>query len=312
MNKFSNKILVIALLIMAAIFVLTKIFREPKLSANLDVSVFKVDTARITEIRLKPQKESSEVKLQKLEGSWFVTCNGVKAKAASNQVRDLLESIQSLELERMVSRKKEKWTDYEVDDSAAVSLQAFDNDDELINLKLGKESGASGGVTYARIGHYSEVYSLQGYLHDAFDKGFTSWRDQTLLRFQKDQIRKIDFRYGADSSFVLEQKQNKWFAANAVADSAKIESYLNSLATLEHDVFADDYSEKSGPDAIITITNQTGNNIVVKGWRQSFDEWILHSTTNPGTYFRDLGPKISGQIFVGKQQLAGGSLVGNL
>jgi hypothetical protein len=44
MKKFSNKILIGALLILAVVFAATKIFRSPGRDSNLDEDIFKVDT----------------------------------------------------------------------------------------------------------------------------------------------------------------------------------------------------------------------------------------------------------------------------
>ena len=300
MKNFNNKILIVALLGLVVVFVLTKIFREPGRKSNLDLRAFELDTASVTEIRLHPRKDTSEVTLRKTEKGWMVFARHGNGKAEAREIMNLLTSLKSLKPERIITRKKENWKQYAVSDSAAVVVKALRGDDELLDLKIGKESA---GTTYARIGDEDEVYALEGYLHDVFDRKISDWRDQTFLHITTQKVDKIVFTYPADSGFVLEKKNGQWLAANEPADSAKVQDYLNSISAVEHDLFATQQESTGDATVSISITHEGGKEIIVKGWRKSFDEWILHSSVQPGTWFLDRGPKLARDIFIGKSQL---------
>jgi hypothetical protein len=301
MKRFNNKILIITFIVLAAAFVLTKMFRSPGLESNLDDDLFKADTAEITELKIYPEAEKrQEIKLVKDGKTWKVVKNDRTAPAETFRVNTLLNSIASLKPERMVSRKKEKWDDYEVGDTTAVQIIAIKENNEILNLRVGKQSGAS---AYVRIDDEDEVYAVAGLSRSEVDKSFNDWRDKSFLHVDRDKITKITFNYPADSSFVAEKKDNVWMIGNEKADSAKMERYLNKIRSKDISSFADDFKAGANPDVALTIESGTVPLATVKGWRESFYKWILSSSRQEDTYFADEGPVVAKELFVGKKEL---------
>jgi hypothetical protein len=299
MKSINNKILIITFGALASVFVLAKLFRSPGRNSNFDTSIFEVDTSRITEIRLLPPKDTLiETRLVKDSNQWSVVRKNITAPVAPNKIKSLLTLIEDLQPERIVSRKKEKWNEYELSDSAATTLSIFANDNKLLDLRIGKATSSS---TYGRTADGDEVYALEGNLQSSLNVPFKEWRNQTFIRLTKNTINKIEFHYPADSSFALEKKDKKWMIGDSPADSSKVDAYLNKIAHQDLDSFADAFSPAAQPDVRVILKSDANQEFLVKGWKHSSGHWILNSTSQPKVYFSDSGGKVK-DIFAGKKQ----------
>src|SRR5688572_23159777 len=107
MKKINNKILVIGLAVLIGIFVLSKLFRSPKLESNIRKELVSLDTADVTELRMATAGDQPKlVKLTKENGKWTVSQDDKSFPADKSIVNSLLTTVASLNAERMVSRKK--------------------------------------------------------------------------------------------------------------------------------------------------------------------------------------------------------------
>src|SRR5690606_731014 len=131
MKQNRNKILLIALVLLVAVFLGTKLFRAPALKTNLDVNRFAIDTALITSIKLdRPGKP--QLTLERSAGSWIVKEGDKQAKVESFQFESLMRTLTSTKPERIVSRSTDKWATYEVSDSTSLRMVAYDADNEPV------------------------------------------------------------------------------------------------------------------------------------------------------------------------------------
>ena len=299
MKRFSNKILFIALLVLAGAFVLTRVFRSPARESNFNTDVLKIDTSRVDKIILHPAAdERKELKLSKDSNAWKVSRDKVTALANTDLIKTLLAKLGSLEPERIVTRKKDKWNEYEVSDTTGTDVAVFSGNEEIAKIKVGKENT---GITFMRRTEEDEVYAVSGAVASSFNLKFNDWRDPSVLRITKDGITRITFNYPADSGFVLTRNEKTWMIDNIQTDSAKTENYLNKLKLKEVTRFADDFTANREPDVIMTI--HTPAPFVIKGWKASFAHWILTSDLQPGVYFSDDGNLVANDIFPGKKSL---------
>jgi hypothetical protein len=299
MKNINNKILIITFAALAVLFVLAKMFRSPERSSNFDTSLFEVDTLRITEIRVLPPKDTMiETRLIRTSSQWNAVRKDITAAVAPNKIKGLLTSIKNLKPERIVSRKKEKWDEYELNDSVATSLNIFASDNKLLDLKIGK---ATGNSTYVRRANGVEIYALEGNLQSSLNVPFKEWRNQTFTRLTKNTINKIEFHYQADSSFTVEEKNKKWMIGDIPADSAKVDAYLSKIAHQDLDSFSDRFSPTAQPDVTVVLKASANQEFFIKGWKHSSGQWILNSTSQPKVYFSDTGGKAN-DLFLGRKQ----------
>ena len=186
----------------------------------------------------------------------------------------MLGVLKDLKVQRLASRKKDKWDTYQVGDGATqVSVL---QDGKTTEIFFGKSTYSQGGAyTYMRLGKEDEVYAIEGFIDSHFNRTYNDWRNKTLLKLNQADISKITFNYPADSSFVLEKRDSVWFAGNVKAADAKVNSYASQLSFKTLNDFADGFAsvEKT------TVTLQT-----VQGWKNG-EQWILTSSTQSGVYF---------------------------
>lgn len=298
MKRFNNKILIIILAVLVAAFVLTRLFRSPARETNLDVSTLSIDTASIDQVKILPAIDNrKEIRLMKEGNAWKVTREQVTAAADKNRIRTLLGKLASMKPERIVTRKKEKWNDYQVSDTTGTAVIALAKNAEVARFTIGKDQM---NVTFVRKDDDEEVYAVAGANASSFNQKFDDWRDQTFLRIDIDKISKITFTYPADSSFVLSKKEKSWTVNNMPADSVKTESYLNKLRLKEIENFADNFSASSPPE--VTLVIEAEKPITIKGWRSSTPHWVLTSDLQPGVYFSDEKNLVTKDIFWGSKQ----------
>ncbi|MBT1703959.1 DUF4340 domain-containing protein [Chryseosolibacter indicus] len=298
MKKVNNKTLFLVLVLLAIVFISTRIFHSPVREGNLDKKLFAIDTSNISEISLKSKADQfKEISLVRdNDKNWKVKQNTITSEVERYPLNNLLNTIGHLNPERIVSRKKEKWGEYNVSDTADAALIIKTKEGEIKEFHVGKETM---GSTYMRIGDEKEVYAVAGNILDVVNKKFTDWRERTFLRLDKKAVTKISFKYPADSAFFLERKNKTWFIGNEIADSIKVQEYLNKAHAKDLAEFADDF--KPTKDADIKISLEGDATIELKAWHHSFYEWVLNSSARPNVYFLDKGKIAYADIFVPKQ-----------
>jgi hypothetical protein len=301
MKKLSNKILVIVLLVLAAAFALSRTFRSPGLESTLPPHLVTVDTAKITTIKISAASDSSEVTLRKEDKGWFAEQAERKVKADEGLVRAMLRSLSGLRPERLASRKREKWETYNVTDRGA-RLAVFYDDNKKADIRVGKTGYSSGGAyTYVRLNDEDEVYAIAGALSGEANRTFNDWRNKSLLRVNKDAIRKITFRYPADSSFVLDKRDSLWYADGENADAAKVSQYLSKLAFRNGTIFTDDFKNEVPATLSMQIEGETGTLATVKAWQRNA-EWVVSGSQQEKTYFVSDTAFVN-ELFIAKQKI---------
>lgn len=291
MNR--NKSLLAVLVALVAAFVFTKVFRTPALKSNLDAKAFAVDTARVRSISVQ-RPGDPEIIIEKAAGTWTVKEENKQAKAERYAIDNIMRIFASATPERIVSRNKGKWNTYQVDDSTSIHVTAFDGDKTSIaDWHVGKQAQ---GSTYVRRTGDETVYALEGTIRSTLENDFDDWRDKTFLKFDPASITAVKFQYPADSGFVLQKNNAAWMIGNQPADSAKVERYLQRFRSRSLSAFADT-PPAAEPEITLSLETNQGTG-VIKAWKEDDDRWILHSTTQEGTYFID--GRIDDDLFVGK------------
>jgi hypothetical protein len=243
-----------------------------------------------------PKRDQDPLTLKRNDGNWTVHQGDKSAAVRSFEIDNLLRTLSTLQPERIVSRKEEKWDQYQVSDSSAIQLVAYDEDeDKLTEWLIGKESQDG---TYIRHADEPEVYALEGNLRNRFTKNFNDWRDRTFLKTTRALINKLKFNYQADSGFVLEKRGREWMIGNQKADSASVDRYLKKIQLKELNAFHDEFSPASEPLVTLDIEGSKPQ-ATVKAWKGKGDEWILTSSLQEGVYFKD--PSFAGELFPGKE-----------
>lgn len=299
MKKFSNKTLIIILILLVSIFSLSRIFRSPKLEGNLIKELVSFDSAKVTEVRIQPTGGGSELKLLRVGNQWKVANDAQEAAAETGTVESMLGVVMHLPVQRMVTRKKEKWETYEVTDNST-RVTVFSGNDKQADFRIGKNGFAQGGgaFTYVRLNGENEVYATNGYFGSYFNKSFNDWRNKTFLQLNKEEVTKIEFVY-PDSSYVLEKKDSAWYIGNSLADESKVTQYLNKIGYKTIAEFEDGFVPSASAALTLQIVGSAGVLATAQAWQKNDEDWVLSSSNQDGVYFVTKKSDVIKDLFVG-------------
>jgi hypothetical protein len=291
MKKLNTKILIIVLVVLAAIFALSRVFRQPGLESNLRKTLVSVDTTKVTEVRIQPSSNrTSEIKLFKEGKNWNVVADKQKSVTDLASVKSMLGQLLDLRTQRLASRKKEKWETYNVGDKGT-HVTIYEGSKKVADLNIGKTgfvqngNGRFGGAyTYVRLSDENEVYTVDGFLESQFNRSYNDWRNKAFLRLNRDDITKLTFKYPADSGFVVTKKDSVWYVGNEKADLNKTQNFLGQLAFKNLNDFADGFAEPGSAPFTLLIEGKNGMLASAEGWRDG-DKWTMKSTEQSGVYF---------------------------
>ena len=298
MKKSNNTILLVALIVLLGGYVLSRVFRSPSLESNLNEHLLTLDTSMISAIHINPASAKGEIKLVRSGRNWEAQFNQSTSKVDIAQVKNALRSIREIHPERLVTRKKEKCQDYNVD-TTGTNVKVYIGQNDPTEFWVGK---ASGGGTTVRLEGEDNVYEVKESLESSFNKPFSGWRDKTFLRVNPDAISKVIFEYPADSSFVLEKTGTKWIIGNSAADSTKVRTYLNRFRSQNLSEFADNFKSENLPVWVVTLYNNSTKTIELKGWNTEDNRWVVTSSIQPGVYFESDNTSLMDQLFAGKKR----------
>lgn len=287
MKKLNNTWLIAALVVLVGAFVVSRFFRAPGLESNLRQQLVQLDTAAITQLRVRPASGGEEISLQREGVNWKVTQGSKSAFADRSAVNAALSSLSALKPLRMVSRKKDKWNDFQVGDGGT-QVAVYEADRQESNLHIGKtnfvqnqQGGFGGAYTYVRVGDEDEVYAIDGFLESSFNRTYSDWRNKNFLRVSRDAVSKITFTYPADSSFVLEKKDSVWVVNGQPAAIAPVDTYLGHLAFKNLNNFADDFQPTGAAPVTIKVEARGGPLETIEGWPLPNGQWAFRSTQQP-------------------------------
>lgn len=314
MKKTNNWKLIALLGILVVIFMALRIFRSPKLESNLPAVLTKIDSVKVTEIVILSARERArDIRIVRVGKRWDLIQGDRKGRIEQGGGVNALRLLMNLKPQRIVSKKREKWNDFNVGDSSGTHVKVMAGNSTEADLWIGRAGftqmpgpgGQFGGesFTHVRLNGEDEVYTVEGFLEAQFNRGFNDWRDKSFTRLNRDSVNRITFRYPADSSFVLEKKNGKWTSDSALADSAAVTSYLNGLQYKNLSGFAD--TPPVGEAPVVIIFGQNARTVAkLEAWI-SPGSWSLRSSLQPDTFFSSPGLYELKDVFKGKKELLG-------
>jgi hypothetical protein len=298
MKKLNNKILIIILAVLAVVFGLSRIFRASSREGNLRKEIVAIDTAAVTEIKIYSNTEKNkEVRLVREGKNWVVKMDNRSATAERGGVSRALGQFMNLKPLRLVSKKKNKWKEFNVSDTST-QVKFLKGIDVLADVRVGKNGfnqqpggqqfSPRGVFTYVRLSNEDEVYSVEGFLEPTFNKSYNDWREKSFLRLKQNEITKVTFIYPSDSGFVIEKRDKKWWINDSEADSTKVKNFLTQLEYKNASKFADEFKAIGNAKAIIQFAGSAGTLATIQAWKRQ-DDWAMSSSHQSGIYFSSKG-----------------------
>ncbi|MFA6402380.1 MAG: DUF4340 domain-containing protein [Salinivirgaceae bacterium] len=295
------KTISIVLGVLILVLVAIKIKEKSQGDRSFDEFIVKLDTAKVTAIAIDLKKSAATVNFTKEQNEWLINNKGKKVQADNETIKELLNQLNALKPKRVASTTKDKWVDYEVNDTLGTRITLKNGDKTLADLVLGKFSYSQpqGGnpyqqqqqvvmTSYIRKASDKVVYAVDGYLSMMFNRDASAFRENSVVVGKPENWKKITFDYAADRAFAMENQNGKWLINGMMADSVKVNEYFSKIQNLTSNSF-DDYSEiqdNQTPDYSVQIEGDNLAPIVVKAFINNLGELVYTSSQNKGSVYK--------------------------
>ncbi len=206
---------------------------ESSVEASVGRNLVTYDSSLVDkmEIRAKP----GNVVLEKQAGKWMVVEPG-RYKADEAAVMSAVAKGASLTVTSLVSSNPAKQPVFQVDSSATL-VKVFEKGTERAAFRVGKP-GSSFTDTYVRVEGSNDVYLANEVLTYVFGKPVKDWRDKTIFKMAKDDIKDVRFHY-RDTTFTIAQQDSNWLVDGLPASKNNISTFTTALSNFVADEFID-------------------------------------------------------------------------
>lgn len=235
--------------------------------------------------------KGKSITLVKVGGQWKLT-KPVRYDADKYATESMEKKLTELSFGDLISARKERHGDFEVDDKKGTRVVVAQGDKTLADFYLGKSIS---GFTMLRKAGDDKVWQAAGALRSSFDRPLKSWRDRRIIALAQDKARKLEFATAAGTVTVARKtKKAPWTVESSPQplgklDQQAIRSALSALATLSATAFHDRLkSSEAGLDKPFATIMAT-----LEGNSQSY-KLELGKETKKGRYVRVAG---KAQIF---------------
>lgn len=178
---------------------------EGKTSALPDIGATDEKTNSINRVVIQsPPGDAGageEVELKK-EGSEWKLVKPVAAKANQANVTSLIGALKTIKMVERIDPSSKNYDQFELSDGKALHATFYNGDKTVFDLYFGQD-GSRGQMT--RIAGKDGVYAAKGYSSYLFKRDAKGWRDLGLLKFEEDEVKRIDVT-NENGSFTFERK----------------------------------------------------------------------------------------------------------
>lgn len=311
--KWNNKILFSVLIGLAAVYAGKTYLRQNNTDTALSVNHFAVDTLAISKIEIHKPRVDQRILFSKNAEQWEVS-NGTKQSEINRTAfSNLLNELQKLKVERLVSKSKEKWKDYELTDSLATKVLIGNSKTKKNKtIFIGKTNYnpptnqygqyRMSGTTYVRMAGDPKVYAVASMLSNTFNRDFSAWRNSQFLKFDTKSVTSLLFDYSEKQKFALRKKDSVWHLDQNTIDKDKVSSFLSKIAYQNSTKFADAFQPNQAVFASVTIQTKDQELAKINAYQFDSNRYYLHSSQRPNVYFESDSVGLYKQIFVGKNK----------
>lgn len=149
--------------------------------------VVKIDTSEVDYVHIK--NEDGDVTLKRIGGNWRVS-EPFSYPANPSYANTLMEKIAEMDYESFITRNKDKYLDYEVDDSSGAFVEVGKEGGDIEKFYCGKPSKTY-THTYIRKLDSGEVWLVSGTPRSSFTRKPKDWRDKKILDLDKTLIERV-------------------------------------------------------------------------------------------------------------------------
>lgn len=281
--KLSIKNLIIILTVLVLGFVVLQYTKRDNKSKALKSELVSIDTASVTKIEVLSPK--GEVMITREGNDWMVALDNGKKRTKSGVVKSVLNSLNGIRPGRLAAKSESKWKDYQVD-STGTRVKVHEGNDLSTDIVLGRfgVEGQRSYYTFVRIFDDQNVYTANDFMKMNIYENADEYRDNVLLRLNKDSLTSISFIF-PEESFTLNKTKNGWLLDNQPADSTSVASYLEGLNIASSKIFYDDQLTGS-PSHQVAFNFPNRSSLLIEGYQMQ-EGIVLKSSENEFESFLD-------------------------
>lgn len=221
--------------------------------------------------KLQIRTADSTIDMKKKGEAWVIGPKEYPADA--DRVKDMLDAIASLKLTTLISESK-NYIRYDLNKAKKLAVKALSGDTVLREFEIGK-TASTYQHTFVKLAGDPNVYHARGYFRIKFDNTLDEFRNQTVLTFQKEEIREVKIVNGKDKFIIAgkevsekktENKAEKkspdaplkkmvWETVSGKpVDGVKLNRMVSSLSDLECDSYIEDAVKADFKDPVFSVT----------------------------------------------------------
>jgi hypothetical protein len=189
--KIKKEYLILFILIIALSLYL--VLRKPDRSHYRLPNIAQVSTSEMTRVEIS--RPHGTILLEKKEGLWTISPEAYPADAF--KIKNILDTIGTLTLTTLISESK-SYERYDLHKEKRIGVKAWIGDNLMREFDVGKVA-PSFRHTFVKIAGDERVYHARENFRDRFDQTVENLRDKGVLRFEQEEIQKLDITTGKDS-----------------------------------------------------------------------------------------------------------------
>ncbi len=162
--------------------------------------------------------------------------------ADKKAVEDMLSTTSDFKTTRLISKKSDEQSLYQVD-SSGIEVTFADGSDNIMAHFFAGKTGPYYPSGYVRQADSDSVYLVDSNLQSVFGKESDEWRDKTIFDFNAGNVTKLTIASeGTKIALQLEVEGGQWKLLEPEAANAKkdvVDGILNTLSSLKTNDFAE-------------------------------------------------------------------------
>lgn len=203
--------------------------------------VFSFERAKAKELRLLPVA-ADPIRLVKEGASWRLLAP-ISAPADGEAVDALLSSLESLEVEAVVTDSPSALVDFGLEPPKLAVECAIEGQKDPLKLLLGDSVPAGNGI-YAKLPAAPRVFTLPAYFEGSFNKKPFDLRDRSVLHLKRDEVKSLDITGPEGTYSLAKDDKGEWAFVKPLKTRAgrwTVDGLVGNLESLRMDeVAADD------------------------------------------------------------------------
>lgn len=219
-----------------------------------DKSIFHFETDDVQGLQVSTKSGSYSV--EKEDGSWQVV-TPKKTPANIEKITSLLQKIRTTEIKKFVAEEAGDLVPYGLKEPNTKFTLIIGKDKAPHVLTLGKDSEEDEGI-YAKIESKNKVFILKKEFLNEFPYSVNDIRDKSIIRFDKDNVNKIQFIFSDKTITTTRNQEKNWEIIEpkkVKADNFEINALLNAIKGSKVIDFIPEYTNNKKQKDVFALKN---------------------------------------------------------